>query len=260
MAITIHAESAEAGVRERVTALAKRVIAAFEPGLPLASLLCFVDGQEWESLRTERGFANRGFYGVFKYKEPPWLEWPQRIVERVLIENPRTGLLERCYDHFIYLHQSTAATDVGLVMTFAHELQHFIQHQRQPKLWAESTVATSLTREIVTAYGLSWADIPIEYEARLVAKRVSEGLFGHDAVARYIDSQIAANVTTEDAADWKFVRSLEPGASYDMENAGATLYGKLQGLDAELADALASCREMRADPAFDLVEIGRLDR
>jgi hypothetical protein len=251
MAITIHVESGELGVRERITLLANKVISAFEPGLPPASLLCFIDGQEWEALRLERGFANRGFYAVFEYREPPWIDWPRRIVERVLIENPRAGLLECPYDHFIYVHQSTAATDVGLVMTLAHELQHFIQHQGQPKLWAESTVATSLTREIVTAYGLSWADIPIEYEARLVAKRVSELLFGYEAVAGYIDSQIAANVTTEDAADWKFVRSLESSASYDMESASAALYGKLQGLDAELAEALAYCREIIGDPAFD---------
>ena len=227
MAITIHVESTEAGARERIIALAQRVLSAFGSSLPDSPLLCFFDDQDWDAMRSERGRANRGLFSVLQYREPPWNDWPPRIADRILVESPDTGFLERRYDRFIYLHHSTAATDVGLVMTFAHELQHFIQHNRHPKLFAESTVVTVLAGEIIHAYGLSWADIPIEHEARLVSKRVAEEFFGHDAVTDYIDSQIAANVTPEDVADWKFIRSLKLMGPRFFDPKSELVFGKI---------------------------------
>ena len=78
------------------------------------------------------------------------------------------------FDDFIYLHGSTCSSAMGLTMTLAHELQHFIQHSQQTRLWAANSLIPKLKKATIRALGLRWCDIPHEREARIVSSRYLE--------------------------------------------------------------------------------------
>lgn len=102
---------------------------------------------------------------------------------------------------------------MGLAWTFAHELQHFVQHVTAPEQWN----AGRLIRNDIAYAGLGWCDIPSEREARIVAKRVSEALFGAEAVRLFIEAKISqCGGNKDDAADWECVRGLDTSLQYDL--------------------------------------------
>ncbi len=84
----------------------------------------------------------------------------------------------RVIDELIYLYGSTCADEVGLVIVLAHELQHAIQHANVRKPWALNGLVLKLDTNVFDALKLTWADIPIEREARIVSKRMAVHLFG----------------------------------------------------------------------------------
>ena len=178
---TITAESDDADVAVKREGLARRVTAHFGSSLPESTLLCFIDGTDWQSLRNERGEANRGFYSWTKrLTEDECWGWPEHVRRHIFADDPASGHKKSAFDNLIDPHGSTCQTDTGLVMTLAHEIQHFIQHSCEPKLWAESSVVTNLTREDIRALNLNWSDIPIEREARTISKLIAEKLSGAD--------------------------------------------------------------------------------
>ena len=112
----------------------------------------------------------------------------------------------------IYLHGSTRETDIGLTLTFAHELQHFIQYAHKQRLWALNTLLTNLGSDDFKV----WWDFPIEVDARRTAKLVAEELHGSRPVMEYISCRISARVTDTDADDWRFVQSIDTSFPYDL--------------------------------------------
>ena len=124
------------------------------------------------------------------------------------------------FDDFIYLHGGTCSNDIGLTMTLAHELQHFIQHGTVRSLWAVNSVAfhtlMHLERDEFEALGLRACDIPTEREARIVAKQIAERLFGVEAVRSYIEDRKSERVTTQDAMDWDCIQGLDSSTPYDL--------------------------------------------
>ena len=106
-------------------------------------------------------------------------------------------------------------------MTFAHELQHFIQHRSSPKLFGANALVRILAQQrqfesVIKALAPRPRDIPHEREARIVSKRTAENLFGAEVVAQYINDKIAEPVTDEDAADWECIRGLVTSTPYDL--------------------------------------------
>lgn len=190
--------SSDKAISERREETAHRVIAHFGTGLPQLRLLCFFDDEDWPSLRGPGMEANRG--GYIRRDSSP-CEWQEACT---FVD----GMQD--FDNFIYLHGSTCLTEVGQAMTFAHELQHFVQYGAAPKLLAENTLAyvtlRNLRRSDFEALGLRTCDIPNEREARIVARLVAENLFGVAAVRQYIDAKMAQFVTQQDAADWDCIR------------------------------------------------------
>jgi hypothetical protein len=256
---TIIAESKDAAVAARREALARHVTAHFGSGLPESTLLCFLDGTDWQVLRNERGQTNRGFYVWAKpFTEDECGDWPEHLRKHFFTDNSASGRSKSPFDNLIYLHGSTCQTDTGLVMTLAHELQHFVQHGREPKLWSESSVVTNLTKEDIHALRLNWSNIPIEREARAVSKMVAEKLFGAEAVKGYIDGKIAENANPADVEDWKFVRELDPSAPYDLTRETRNLFQRLKGFRSQLNEALQLRKDDSRDPAFDLVDLNEL--
>jgi hypothetical protein len=93
------------------------------------------------------------------------------------------------FDNLIYVRDTTCQEGgVGFALTYAHELQHFIQHGHTPSLSAvNSTLYQNLKQFEPNTIAI---DIPHEREANIVSKRVAESLFGVDAVREYAESQI----------------------------------------------------------------------
>jgi|HubBroStandDraft_6_1064221.scaffolds.fasta_scaffold00205_50 hypothetical protein len=255
--ITVVSNDVDAARRR--DALAWRVVAHFGPSLPESTLLCLFDGTDWHALRNERGEANRGFYAWAKpFTEDECWDWPQHLRLRIFADDPESGCKKSAFDNLIYLHDSTSRTDTGLVMTFAHELQHFVQHNREPKLWAESSVVTNLTKEDIRALNLNSFHIPIEREARAVSKLVAEELCGAEAVRRYINGKIEENVNPDDVEDWKFVRGLNASVPYDLKCETRLLFQRLKRFRPQLDEALRLRIHGSGDPAFDLVDLNEL--
>jgi hypothetical protein len=138
-------------------------------------------------------------------------------------------------------------------MTFAHEMQHFVQHASVPALWAANSLIHNLPKRVIAALALTWCDIPHEREARIVSKRTAECLLGAEATRRYIDAKIAERVTNDDAADWQFIRDLDTSTPYDLARETGLFFPRLRDYKSELEGV----REELAvdDPIFSCVDL-----
>lgn len=208
------------------------------------SLLCFFDDQEWQWLKQQSGSDNRGVY-MDNPKCRELSEVPERLAD-LLVYGPCE------FEHLIYLHGSTCSTQAGLTLTFAHELQHLIQHTYStPQVWAENRLATLvignyLTTAEIEAADLIWSDIPIEREANLVSKRIAERLLGMEVVRRYINTRIdAAPVDPNDdwnrlrdSKNWQWLREADASLGYDVPEATKLFFPRLEKYRAHLLRAL----------------------
>jgi hypothetical protein len=120
-------------------------------------------------------------------------------------------------------------------MTLAHELQHTIQRAKSRNLWAANTLIPGLSKDVIDALKLKWADIPIEKDARVIAKRVAENLCGADRVGEYIHKKIVE--PGEDVDDWHFVLKLKPSDSVDLVPETQVLFNRLRGYRLEVEKA-----------------------
>jgi len=242
MPVTLKVKSEDAAVKANREATAKRVMDYFGSCLPPSRLLCFLDDGDSLEVRGERGNANRGIYGPI-HDGTPLADWPDYIQNCIYVEDYAPLYLRRVVDDLIYIYGSTCANEVGLTMTLAHELQHAIQHSNARKVWAVNGLVTNLDREIINAEKLTWADIPIEREARIVSRRVAVHLFGEQHVIQHIDQKIAERVTEGDVADWQFVRTLTAFSSVDLVGDTDALFQRLKGFRSELEAVLRSARQ-----------------
>src|SRR5438046_1286133 len=95
------------------------------------------------------------------------------------------------FHQMIYLHGNTCSTEVGLVMTFAHELQHFVQYGRQREIWlANTAIMMNFPRRVLKLAGVKIFHIPIELEARITSRRITTKLCGEGMASAYIDTRI----------------------------------------------------------------------
>lgn len=122
------------------------------------------------------------------------------------------------FDNLIYIRDTTCQEGgVGFVLTYAHELQHFIQHGHTPSL---SAVNSALYQNLKQFEPNTIAiDIPHEREANIVSKRVAERLFGVNAVSEYAEGQIQFMERVGDAeqkARWIFFRDVPSSTVCDL--------------------------------------------
>lgn len=232
--------------------LARRVIEQFASELANARLLCFLDDQDAPIIRLDRGPANRGFYAPISDSTP--LDWiPEYVSSYIYVDDGVSVFYRRAVDGLIYMHGTTCDDEVGLVMTLAHELQHAVQRTKSRKIWALNTLVNELDRSIIKQANLTWADIPIEVDARLASKRIAERIFGHERVNAHIDAKIAARVTEADVEDWIYLRSLDPAISLDLNAASWLLFTRLKEWRSELEAALQ--RAKAASPAYSDISL-----
>jgi hypothetical protein len=250
MSITVKVKSEHKATRIQREKAAQCVVAHFGLCLPASRVLCFLDDEDPSSLKQAFGVANRGLSGTVKDGDG-LAAWPDYVQKCAYVDDDVHPYTRRVIDQLIYLYGSTCSDDVGLTMTLAHELQHAIQHDKLRKVWA----VNSLIRRLPTAVDdlkLEWADIPIERDARIVAKRVALDLHGEQPVSRYIDKRSAEAVEPHDVADWRFVRELTPSSSVDLVGDTHRLFHRLTEYKPEVEDAL---QQRKNDPDFSDINL-----
>jgi hypothetical protein len=248
MHLTLDVKSADPEKKRHREALAQRVLDCLQ-GRPDRRLLCFLDDEDWKAFKQVCGAAHRGFYSPIILTERFWQWAPNYIWE---IVNPG----ELAFDDLVYLHGSTCSCGVGLAMTLAHELQHFLQHSEQTQLWAANSLVPRLPKTALRALELRWCDIPLEREARIVSKRTAEQVFGAELVRQYIDHKIADRETDDDASDWQCVQGLAALAPYNLAEETRLFFPRLKGYRRELEQVL---RDFQAEnPDFLAVDLGAL--
>ena len=254
MAVKVEVVSRDPAVKAERQEAAKRVLKKFEGKLPDLRLLAFFDDQDWNGVRRVPGAIERGSY--FPIKEGGGIPAPARMANLIFV-----GVLSRqpgrAYDHGIYLHGSTCADETALIMTFAHELQHFVQYGFKRKLWAESKLIRELPNGVQEKEQLNWPDIPHEREARIVAKRVVVRLCGEDAVNRYFDRMIdeaqkgcidqtigegATKMEMMEIEDLRFSRKLDSEIPYDLASGIEQIYRRLRPYKRDFESALEKMR------------------
>jgi hypothetical protein len=179
--------------------------------LPAQSLRCIFDDTERPELLRARGFGPDlcGFFSPIELCGLRSIPWPADIIKECLagptIEKPLA-----C-DVVIYVRKRTCETRIGAVITFAHELQHFVQYGGDLKVWR----ANKFIERIAGSSHMdlqSW-NLPMEHEAQLVSKRVAEIVLGKDEVRTYVEKQIADE---NDAQKWIFFQGLNSSGSLDL--------------------------------------------
>lgn len=223
-AITIHVKSEDLVAGAHRTQVAERVQDYFEKHFPapLASkVLCFLDDIDSPELKGRLGSANRGLHWPI-IKGQGLVDWPQYMWDLIAPTVPGSSDLMWPFDSVIYLHGTTCETDIGLTLTLAHELQHFLQYANSRRVWAINTLLLNLPALPTEHIRVMW-DIPIEIEARIVAKQVAETLYGCEPVATHVADRIRANVTPNDVEDWRFFQGIDASQSYSVIEATRSL-------------------------------------
>jgi len=239
--------------------LAERVIALFQP-LPDLRFTIILDGCDWWDLK-EYGPENRGMFRIVNtehvFDEP---RWPFRLMEEIGHYDRATDKFCAACDAAIYLHDSTCTRPESLTMTLAHEVQHFMQYGSDRNVWALNDVVTMLPKDTIAKLGLRWCDIPIEREARVVAKRVCEELFGADATARYIEDRITNGTIRRDIDDWVFIQSIVTANEGGYQRAARTgrLYRAIEGSRGDLQETPNLMRAYSEYANLDLDDAFRL--
>jgi hypothetical protein len=232
MAVTLDVKSHDTAVKEKREGLARSVLVEFGENLPELRLLAFFDDCDWAEIKSpwELGSDNRGFYTAIKENtfHGAWT-WPWQLTNKVFGNNHWTHDDERFFDHLIYLHGSTCADEIGLIMTFSHELQHFAQYGFRKELWAVNRLIPRLPEEVLSSVGLlNWPEIPHEREARIVAKRVAVKLCGSASTSQYIERKIDRGTSAHDIEDWRFSLQLDPSVPYDLAGETRRVFQRLK--------------------------------
>jgi hypothetical protein len=204
-AITLHVKSDEPDLRKSREGIAKQVRDYFMSNYRVSSgarTIYYLDDQDVNWLKELwGGQSNRGVH--WPIRGQGLHGWPRDMWDTFAHVDLTSGEVTWPYDSVIYLHGSTCSVDVQLAMTLAHELQHFVQFANQRHIWAINSLFAKLpnlpTSDLKHGY-----DLPVEREARIISKRVAEGMFGKPIVIQHISAMINLNSSPEDVADWKF--------------------------------------------------------
>ena len=212
---------------------AGQVLLAFGD-LPRGRLLCFFDSEDCGAFKDEIigfGKANRGV-SVPISKPSSLRGWPDEIVS-IIYPSWSLDDKNRTFDFVTYLHDSTCEDPVAMTMTFAHELQHFVQCGTMRAVFEANEAFRAL--RLKSGDGFDSHELPIEKDARIVAKRIAIRILGRKAVDQYIARNIANPVNDGDRRNWSFISGLDVSKPYDLE-VETKLFG--QELESRLARPL----------------------
>jgi hypothetical protein len=193
--------------------------------LPALRLLCYFDDVNPANLEIF-GKPLYGFHAPVMSIDPFMLP---RYVEGCIAHD---GHGKFVFDNLIYVCGRACATDIGTVITLAHELQHFVQHGNDRKVWD----ANSRLREKFQS--MPWR-LPCEREAMISSKRVAEVLFGKELVAKFAEARIAEG---ESPQKWEFFSILSVSETCSLREETEKLIEALRG-SCKGPDSLVEARE-----------------
>jgi hypothetical protein len=113
------------------------------------------------------------------FQLPASNEWPKYL------ENERSSS-----DYLIYLTKATCVDPTGCAITYAHELQHVIQHGLYPKLLEINRALRCHLSDFKPM--ANEFDFPTEKDANIISKRVAELVCGVDAVRRFAENRVSS--------------------------------------------------------------------
>lgn len=237
MPVTLRVKSDDPAVKRQRETTARQVIGYFGDGLPPTRLLCFLDDSDEARIRGERGRYEPINDGT------PLAHLPEYVSDHIYVDDGKSFLYPRVIDGLILLYGSTCANEIGLSMTLAHELQHTVQQRNSRQLWAVNGLVHHVGKEVFETLKMTWADIPIEREARIVAKRVAVHIFGEKMVTQFIEETIWEHASDGDFSDWQFIHDLRTTDSVDLLAETRRLFQRLQDYRPELESGLRKRRE-----------------
>ncbi len=134
------------------------------------------------------------------------------------------------FDNLIFIRASTCLDVTGFVLTYAHELQHFMQHGHTPRL-SVVNFDLYLNMKVFESAAIT-TDVPHEREANIVSKRVAETMCGAEAVRAFAEEQVRFMEKVgevDQKARWIFFRDIPSSTSYDLLEATVPLVEKYRG-------------------------------
>ena len=178
--------------------------------LPPRRLYRYFASSDDDDLRRRNGVHYRGFHLPESLKG----ELPHYLSSCFFhaLEDTADGSVppnKVAFDNMIYIRHTTCADRTGLVETYAHELQHFVQHGRTPLLLAVNQILCRELRNVEPTATVT--DIPSEREAIIVSKQVAEDVCGVEAVREFAEKQVCLMDelgNAEQRARWVFFRDV----------------------------------------------------
>lgn len=234
--LKIYAKSVDPQVAQYRLALANRVVAQFNSDVFETSsrrLACFLDDEDATELRGYIGSTNRALFAPIDEGCQLWPLFPYYLKTYLMPGDLSVATLQLAFDDLVYLHGSTCANDVQLTISLAHELQHFIQHERERPIWAMNGLIQQLIRQTNNPLELVWADIPVEKETRAVSKRIAEELFGVLTVQNHIATNITNCDNENERRDWQFIQTMDCAQSINLEAETNLLFPRLKPFRSE---------------------------
>jgi hypothetical protein len=194
--------------QRRKPALEPLCAAVLEHQRPTKHALCciFDDAERSEFLKEH----DPNYCGFFCPIAKCGIErWPEDLKPHVsALEH---GILSFTCELAVYVRKRTCEHTTATTITFAHEIQHLMQHDFHFKFWRANFWLPKVTgSDLVNPK--AW-DLPSEYDAQLAAKRISQSVLGIPEVERYAKEQIEAE---NDPEKWEFFLELDVSREYDF--------------------------------------------
>jgi hypothetical protein len=204
---------------------------------PQQTLCCIFDNEERFEFLNAFGPSYCGFfYPVASYGIG---SWPGDLKSHV--SALERGVAFTC-DVAVYIRKRTCEHKTGATITFAHEIQHVMQHGFQFKYWRANCWLPSVTGSDLMN-PKPW-DLPTEYDAQLAAKRVAQSVLGVSEVERYTREQIDSG---NDPEKWKFFLGLDVSQEYDFASATRKMVERFKG---KLDALYRECERHDSEPDF----------
>lgn len=147
---------------------------------PAKKLLCFIDDKDFAPLKSGDSKGNRGGFVPYFYRSilsgfPPLPDYVKQMYDV-------SHMLGHAFSSLTYIHGSTCEPPESLVITLAHELEHFSQFAQEPRLYEADAILSHLR-----GYR---PDLPSESDAILISKQIATELRGEAPVREYATAQL----------------------------------------------------------------------
>jgi hypothetical protein len=179
MSVTLKVKSSDPVVRLIREAICNKVLPRFRFDTPHTKLLCFVDDVDFEGLKSGSMSANRGGFinnlGAYIQERRP-------LPDYIKHEYEMTRMGGWGYTSLIHVHGSTCEPRESLILTLAHELQHFTQFSQTPNFYEADFLLNWLLKGPI--------NLPSEHDALLQSKRIAGSISGEGCIDEYARLQV----------------------------------------------------------------------